>query len=234
MKETYGGYLDPLSGRLIVFANPAAKPQLWRECIDGARRTYRLHGVENALEYDQVRDGTSTALFVAALESDGRVIGGLRVQGPYTHVTQASAVQEWAGRDGTEELSRQIAGRLDEGVIEIKAVWVDHEADCHHEISDALARVFVHSLKLMGVRYAFCTAAQHAISRWQSTGGVVSTEVTPVAYPDERYQTRLMWWDQHSMFETIDKRQIHALALESGQLPRSLTAAASGAPSAAA
>lgn len=234
MTETYGGYLDPISGRLILFATPVAHPQLWQKYLEGARETYRRHGVEYALDYEGVRNGASTALFVAALETDGRIIGGLRVQGPYAQATQASAIQEWAERDGAEELRRQLAVRLDDGVIEIKAAWVDPDIDCHHEISDALARVFVHSLNVMRVRYAFCTAATHAIPRWQSTGGVVSTEVAPVAYPDERYQTRLMWWDRQSMFESIADRQIHALVVESGQLPARLTPVATGVPSEAA
>jgi hypothetical protein len=63
-------------------------------------------------------------LFVATVESDGRVVGGLRVQGPYTRVDRAFALREWAGRAGTTELRRQIGRRLGAGVIEVKAVWV--------------------------------------------------------------------------------------------------------------
>ena len=234
MEDADGGYLDPRSGRLIAFGRPASHPELWIRYLDGARATYRRHAVESALDYDRVRDGTSTALFVAALELDGQVVGGLRAQGPYTYVEQAAAIEEWDGRNGVEELRRQIAERLDDGVIEIKAVWVDRDAARHHEITDAIARVIPHSLVLMDVRYAFCTAAAHAIPRWQSTGGVVSADVAAVAYPDERYRTSLIWWDRESVFELIADDQIPALARESSQLPSWLATELAGSPSAAA
>ena len=108
--------------------------------------SYRQHGVESAVDYDHVRDGASTSLFVAAVESDGRVVGGFRVQGPYTRVDQAYALREWAGREGTTELRRQIGRRLSEGVIEVKAVWVDRDADRHDALTAVLARMFVHAV----------------------------------------------------------------------------------------
>lgn len=215
--DVVGDYFDPVSGRLFVVARPAARPELWAAYIEGAWLSYRQHGVESAVDYDLVRDGKSTSLFFAAVEPGGRVVGGGRVQGPYTHVEQASAVREWAGREGTQELRRQIAARLDDGVIEIKAVWVDRDAVRHGELTAALARMFVHSLKLMGVRYAFCTAASHAVRRWESSGGVVSADVAAVAYPDERYETLLMWWDRQNVFGLIAGEQVPALLAESGQ-----------------
>ena len=230
MGESYRGYLDPTSGRQIVFARPATKPELWLDYLHGARATYRRHGVESALDYDRVRNGLSTALFAVALEPDGKVVGGLRVQGPYARADQATAIGEWAGRAGSDELRRQIADRLSDGAVEIKAVWVDHDVPLHHEITDAIARVIVHSMTLLGVRYAFCTAASHAIPRWESTGAVVSTDVTPVAYPDDRYRTKLLWWDQLCVYDTVDPGQLPALLRES----RQLTAVATGTPSAAA
>lgn len=221
-----GEFLDPLSGRLLVVARPAAQPDLWATYIEGARVSYRRHGVENAVDYDQVFEGASTSLFVAAVESDGRVVGGLRVQGPYTRVDQAYALREWAGREGTQELRRQIGRRLGDGVIEVKAVWVDRDADRHDELTAVLARTFVHVLTLMNVRYAFCTAASHAVPRWESSGGVVSVEVAPVAYPDERYRTLLMWWDRQQVDELMTGHQLRAAAQDLARLRRPAAAAA--------
>ncbi len=223
MEETYGGYLDPGSGRSIIFAHPAAQPELWVDYIDGARTVYRRHGVDNALDYDRVRDGHSTVLFVAAVELDAQVVGGLRVQGPYTRVEQASALDEWAEQDGAEQLRREIADRLSDGVIEIKAAWVDRAAARHHSITDAIARAFVHSMHLLNVRHALCTAATHAIPRWQSTGGVVSNNVAAVAFPDQRYRTVPMWWDREHVFESAADGQFAALVRESRLLANATT-----------
>jgi len=212
--DVVGEFHDRISGRLIVVARPAAQPDLWAAYLEGAQRSYRQHGVESAVDYDQVCDGASTTLFVAAVETDGRVVGGLRVQGPYSRVDQACALREWAGREGTNEMRRQLDRRLSAGVVEVKAVWVDRDASRHDALTAVLARSFVHVLTLLNVRYAFCTAASHAVHRWESSGGVVSTEVAPVAYPDERYRTWLMWWDGQQVAELMANHQLQAVVLE--------------------
>jgi hypothetical protein len=215
-----GEYFDPESGRQFLVARPTAQPELWAAYIEGAWLSYRQHGVESAVDYDHVSDGKSTSLFVAAVEYDGRVVGGARVQGPYLQAEQAYALREWAGRTGSDELRTQIAARIDEGVVEIKAVWVDNSAALHEELTTGIARFFVHALMLTKVRYAFCTAASHAVPRWQSSGAVVSADVQPVAYPDERYRTSVLWWDRRSALRSISAEQRRAILRESEQLNR--------------
>jgi hypothetical protein len=221
--DVVGELFDPDSDRLLVIARPPAQPDLWAAYVDGARMSYAQHGVESAVDYDRVRDGASTSLFVAALARDGRVVGGLRVQGPYTHVEQTYALREWAGRAGTSELRRQVGRRLRAGVIEVKAVWVDRDAVRHDALTAVLARMFVHLLTVMDVRYALCTAAEHAVPRWQSSGGVVSTAVPAVAYPDDRYRTLVMWWDRHSVLAGMAGQQARAVVRELAQLRRPVT-----------
>ena len=219
-----GDFFDPFSGRLIVLARPAGRPDLWAAYFEGARLSYRQHGVESAVDYDRACDGALTSLFVAAVESDGRVVGGLRVQGPYRQVDQAYALQEWAGREGTTELRHQVGRRLGQGVVEVKAVWVDRDADRHDALTAVLARIFVHVLTVLDVRYAFCTAGSHAVPRWESSGGVVSADVAGVAYPDERYRTLLMWWDREHVTELMAGHQLRAVLPELARLRRSMAA----------
>lgn len=213
-----GDYFDPISGRHFVVARPEAQPELWAAYIEGALDSYRQHDVQTAIEFGRVRDGRCTSMFFAAVECDGRVIGGMRVQGPYTDADQAHALAEWAGRDGSAQIRREVQSRLAEGVIEIKAVWVDHDAPHRHELSSALSRVFVHAMDLMRVRHAMCTAASHAMLRWQTSGGVVSRAVPPVPYPDDRYQTHLMWWDRLEVGGLVDSEQLISIIAESEQL----------------
>jgi hypothetical protein len=217
-EKVVGGYTGADGGHSFLFAEPSLQPALWVSYLDGARRSYRQHGVESAVEYDDVKDGRSTALFAVALDDRGQVVGGLRVQRPLTSPEQAHAASEWAGRPGTAEMFSQIALRLPFGVVEVKAVWVDDSTDHRAALIAALARAFVHAMDLMQVRYALCTAAHHAAKRWQTSGGVVATEVDPVPYPDARYRTRLMWWDREQLGELITAEQRAALAAESDQL----------------
>jgi hypothetical protein len=114
-----GDYFDPASGRLFLVARPATQPDLWAAYIEGAWLSYRQHGVEHAVDYQHVYDGKSTSLFVVAVELDGKVVGGARVQGPYTQPEEAYALREWAGRAGTDVLRQQLARRLDDGGGEV-------------------------------------------------------------------------------------------------------------------
>ncbi len=213
-----GAYSDPASGHHFVIAEPAAQPALWDAYLDGALHSYRLHGVESAIEYGVIRDGRSTALFVVALDDDLRVVGGLRVRGRLTRPDQAHALREWDGRAGTEEITDQLTQRLPSGVIEVKAVWVRHDVVHRTALTAALARAFVHAMDVLQVRYALCTAAAHAVTRWQTSGGVVASDVPPVAYPDERYRTMLLWWDRTRIAELLTADQLNALHRESHTL----------------
>ncbi len=203
----------------ILLARPTDQPELFAEYLSGALRNYRLFGVVDALEYEMTLSGESTALFAAVVDEAGSVVGGLRVQGPYCSVDDVHALREWAGRAGTAELRDEIAERLPYGVIEIKAVWVEHTLSEHHDITARLARLFVHLMRLMDVRFALCTAAAHAVLRWQSVGGAISERVAPVAYPDERYRTVVLWWDWRTVFGLIPGDTVlAALMRESSQL----------------
>src|ERR1700712_3508720 len=93
-----GQYFDPTSRCRMVIAKPSEHPRLWGDYLTGARASYRRHGVENVLDYERVVDGESTALFFAAVDRHGRVVGGMRAQGPYVVSGQAHALEEWAGR----------------------------------------------------------------------------------------------------------------------------------------
>jgi hypothetical protein len=213
-----GSYYDPVSRYDFVIARPSEQPELWMAYLGGARTSYRRFGVERVLEYDRTRDGTSTALFFAAVDGDGQVAGGMRAQGPYLRAGQAHALVEWAGRDGAAALHAEISERIPAGVIEMKTGWVRHDAPRRVELTAALARVFVHSMALLNVRHALGTVAAHAVARWQTTGGVVSPRVAPVGYPDGRYLTSPMWWDRETFADLAAAEQLPRLIDESAQL----------------
>lgn len=217
-EDVVGAYTEAAGGHCFIFAEPDVQPALWISYLEGARRSYRRHGVESAIEYDEVKDGHSTVLFVVATDDAGLVVGGLRVQRRLTSPEHAHAMREWAGRPGTAPMRAQIADRIPSGVVEVKAVWVDDDTDHRAALIAALARAFVHAMDVMDVRYALCTAAEHAVKRWQTSGGVVAADVDAVAYPDARYRTRLMWWDRQHIAELVTAEQLLALTGESDRL----------------
>ena len=117
-------WYDPGSGCTLVVAPPWAEPGLWSDFVDGADRSYRTHGVECALDVGALASGQDTALFFAAVDDTGRMLGGLRAKGPYTSARESHALVEWAGEPGIDDVHTMITDRLPFGVAEMKSAWV--------------------------------------------------------------------------------------------------------------
>ena len=129
----------------LVVSQPSSEPDLWREYLRGALRSYRKHGVERVLDLDTIRSGADTALFFAAVDDDGTVVGGVRAKGPYRSAEESHAVVEWAGCPGLDAVRKMIADRIPFGVVEMKTAWVErrsraethaHQDTCPHGVPD--------------------------------------------------------------------------------------------------
>ena len=110
-----GPFRYAAAGCEIRVSTPARDRDLWHEYLDGALANYLRYGVESVLEYKTVRPGRTTTMFFAAVDPSGTVIGGMRVQGPYSDPGQAHALTEWAGRP--ERRSFATRSRAESGLI---------------------------------------------------------------------------------------------------------------------
>lgn len=230
-------FQDASSGCTFWVGTPQAHPGLWRRNMMGALRAYRRYGVEAALDYDKTVGGRSTALFVTAIDAFGEVVAGLRVQGPYTHVDEVNALIAWSGHPGESALRKRVADRIPQGVVEVKAVWADRGLDRaqRRALGAALDRCVVHVTSLLGVRYGFVTAGEHAASGYRSSGARSDWWIPAVPFPDERYRTVPLWWDMdsyrsvaaESQLALIDREQI---ALTAGNDELSIDLTGTGGP----
>lgn len=212
-------FRDMHSGFVVQVATPDAHPDLWRRYLSGALDVYRQYGVERALEFDRVADGRSTSLFFAAVDGDGQVVAGLRAQGPYRNPDEVHGLGAWTGRPGAGALREALAERMDEGVVEAKAVWVTRAGlACRSQLGAAVARCVVHAAWLLGARYGFVTAAAHSARLYESSGGRIAKGIPPVPYPDDRYRTVPLWWDTRAYRTHATKLQGSLLALERATL----------------
>ncbi|CRK49526.1 conserved hypothetical protein [Rhodococcus sp. RD6.2] len=202
---------DPRSECRFVAARPDEEPGLWSEYLAGAFESYSKHGVVDALEYERIRDGSTTTLFFVAVAADGTVNGGLRAQGPYDRPEQSHVMEEWSNQVGEAAAREMIADRIPFGVVEMKAAWVRDRAPNRRALTQSLASVGVCALELLDVQFLMASAADHVLDLWASSGGVVATRIPPAAYPDDRYRTRMMWWDR-------DDRRIRAVAQQFARL----------------
>ncbi|WP_310768528.1 hypothetical protein [Mycobacterium sp. Z3061] len=204
----------------LVVSNPALDPTLWTEYLDGAVRSYTEHGVERTLNIDAVRDGMDTRLFYAAVDGRGAVVGGARVVGPLWSADDSHAVIEWEGTPGAVAVRKMIDDRVPFGVVEVKTAWADSASRHRGAIAAALARTALPSMALLGVQFVMATAAAHVLDRWRASGGVVAATIPAVAYPDERYRTKMMWWDRSTIANHADPKQLSRMYTETGELMR--------------
>ena len=198
-------YWDQRSQCLVVATTPAENPALWEQFLDGAEESYTRHGVTTALEMSTIRDGGTTALFFAALDRTGQIVGGVRVQGPYSSVDQSHALIEFAEYpDGLRQVHTMLDERIGHGVVELKSAWVAKNAPHGRAVTAMIAEAPAYSTALLGARYALATAASHVRTAWLGTGAVIATQIAPIPYPDERYRTEVFWWDRRTLAFNAD------------------------------
>ncbi|MBC7300756.1 MAG: hypothetical protein H5T78_07365 [Nocardia sp.] len=178
---------------------------------------YRHYGVESALDYTSMRDGESTAMFLAVVDAQGAVVGGLRAQGPHALVDEVDGLGPWIGTEGEAALRSEIARCIADGIVEVKAVWSDRTDPRRSEIGALLARGIVHVARQLEARHAFVTTAIRGVERYESSGARQLTGIPGVVYPDERYVTVPLAWDLADQ-STATPRQRRLIAGERQQL----------------
>lgn len=204
---------DPDIGCTLVISHPSADPALWSAYSAGAYRSFRKHGVESALDMAALRSGADTIMFFAVVDDHGEVVGGLRAKGPLRSADDSHAVVEWAGHRGQPAVRKMITDRIPFGVLEMKSGWVTDDPNRNHLITDAVARSGLHMLVILDAQFCMATAAMFALNGWRSSGGVVA-DVPATPYPDERYRTRMMWWNRRDFFNFAEPAQVAKVLAE--------------------
>jgi hypothetical protein len=198
----------------LVVSTPWAEPELWDEFTEGALCSYRKHGVERAIDPSTLADRAATSLFLAAIDDTGRVVGGVRAQGPYGDAGESHAMVEWADQPALASVRKMIDDRVPFGVVEIKTAWSDDNFPRSRALTPVLARMPLHATLVLGAKFAMATAAVHVLEHWRSSGGVVADRIPATPYPDDRYETKMMWWDQANFAKTAELPQIIATRAE--------------------
>ncbi|QII08610.1 hypothetical protein BH93_03275 [Rhodococcoides fascians A25f] len=185
----------------LTAATPSGSPELWSRYVAGAWASYSRHGVTAALDMDEVASGATTTLFYVVLDPTGKMLGGVRAQGPYAMVEQSHVLTEWKDSPGLAPVTDLLRSRLSHGIVEMKSAWVDAGA-AGRTVSNVLARTALPTLELTGSRYLFASAADHVLRLWESSGGRIDHTIPAAAYPTEQYRTVMMWWDRDTLAHT--------------------------------
>jgi hypothetical protein len=209
---------DADSNCTIVVSQPQAEPALWDEYLSGAQRSYHKHGVDAALDWDEIADGSDTALFFAAVGPSGKVVGGVRAKEPYRSADQSHAVVEWANQPGQATVRKMINDRIPFGLSEMKTAWVSDDPSQGRSLTTTLARTAMHTMAALDIQFIMATAAAHVLDRWRSSGGVVVSRIPATPYPDERYRTKIMFWDRRTYANHAQPNQVAKVLAEAAYL----------------
>ncbi len=208
---------DPDIDCTLVISQPSADPGLWTEYARGVRRSYRKHGVERALDVDALRTGADTVMFFSVIDDAGKMVAGVRAKGPLRSADDSHAVVEWAGQPGQQAVRNAINDRVPFGVLEMKSAWAADDPDRNRCLTQAVARTAFHMMALLDIQFCMATAAAYALNRWRSSGGVVAG-IPATPYPDERYQTKIMWWNRSDWVHHAEPDQVAKILMETKQL----------------
>ncbi len=208
---------DPDIDCTLVVSQPSTDRGLWTEYAAGAQRSYRKHGVECALDVDALRTGADTIMFLAVINDAGRMVAGARAKGPLRSADESHAVVEWAGQPSQQDVRKMITDRVPFGIVEMKSAWVTDDLDQNRRLATVLARSPLHMMALLDVQFGMATAAAYALNRWRSSGGVVAG-IPATPYPDERYQTKMMWWNRSDFVNCAEPAQVAKILMETNLL----------------
>lgn len=201
----------------FVLSQPSLDPDLWQEYVAGAYRSYRQHDIECALDPEALRTGKDTVMFFAALDTTGQMLAGARAVGPLRSPKEAHALAEWTGQPGQQEVRTMIADRLPFGILEIKTAWKVDDPARNRSLTEILARIGFHMTALLDVQFFMATSATFLLDKWRTSGGVVAP-IPATPYPDERFRTRLIWWDRRTFAEHATPDQASKIHVETTQL----------------
>ena len=210
-------FVDERSGLRMELHWPRPGASRWREYLDGAEARYRRYGLDALVTRPDLDGGGTASLVFVAVDDHDRVVGGVRCHGPLLSVASAAALQELDGSPRLGRVHRMVAQRLAAGVVEIKGGWTTG-GGAHPGLSDALARCHVHAMNWFAVRWAMCTASLTTATRWATSGGRPMPGLAPVPYPDNRYETVLLWWERDNVARQATPEQWELIVRESATL----------------
>ncbi|MGA7055321.1 MAG: hypothetical protein WBZ37_29475 [Mycobacterium sp.] len=208
---------DPDIDCTLVISQPSTDRDLWAEYAAGAQRNYSKHGVECTLDVDALRTGADTVMFCVVIDRAGKIVAGVRAKGPLRSAEDSHAVVEWAGQPGQAAVRDMINDRVPFGILEFKSAWATDDPDRSPGITTAMARIAFPMMAVLDVQFCMATAATYALNRWRSSGGVLAG-IPATPYPDERYQTKMMWWNRSDWVHHAEPDQVAKILTETKQL----------------
>ena len=129
---------------------------------------------------------------------------------------------EWDDRPGLRTVRKMLTDRLPFGVVEMKTAWMSDDPGRSRALARTLARTPFTAMALLDAQFVVATAGSHVLNRWRTSGGVVATKIPATPYPDDRYRTKMMWWDRSTFTSDAEPDQLSKIFNEMAIVARQL------------
>ena len=78
----------------------------------------------------------------------------------------------------------------------------------------------MNAMPLLDVQFCMATGATQVLERWRSSGGVLAAAIPATPYPDDRYRTKMMWWDRRTFTHHGQPAQVSKILTEIVEVTR--------------
>lgn len=210
---------DASSGLTFEVHHPRARPDVWREYLDGAEAAYARRGVGHALHRDEIEDADGVSMFFVGRRPDGSVAAGIRCHGPLARIEDSESLAEMAGSPEIEQLTEHIRRFLPFGVVEQKGAWSDVKGVGPRAMFTTFNRCNLYAIEWLRCEFAICTVREELRGTILANGGRQLGTVS-VPFPSERHRTVLMAYRRCRTSAAAKTTQATAERVELTQMSR--------------
>ncbi len=213
-------YFDASSGLTFEVHHPMARPDVWREYLDGAEAEYAKHGVGQAFHRAEIEEAQGVSMFFVGRRPDGTVAAGIRCHGPLTTIEESESLREMCDSVEIAYLTACVERFLPFGVVEQKGAWSAVKGVGPRAMFTTFNRCNLYAMEWLRCEFAICTVREQLKSTIHANGGrQLGTHSVP--FPSEKHRTVMMAYRRCRTSGAAKPMQATAERIELGQLSRS-------------
>jgi hypothetical protein len=213
-------YIDASSGLTFEVHHPMARPDVWREYLEGAQTEYAKHGVGQAFHRAEIENAQGVSMFFVGRRADGTVAAGIRCHGPLTRVEESESLREMAESPEIDYLTACLERFLPFGVVEQKGAWSSVKGVGPRAMFTTFNRCNLYAMEWLRCEFAICTVREQLMSTIHANGGrQIGTHSVP--FPSEKHRTVMMAYRRCRTSSAAKPVQATAERIELAQLSRS-------------
>lgn len=166
-------------------------PRLWRAYPEGADTRYRDYHIGELTEEHRAA-GIRTETWCTLASINDQVVGGMRL---HRTAPEALPLFDELAQFDLSALRQRVEERAPEGTVHCGGLWVARAFRGYPNLTADIACSHLALVHMLGARWSLGSTAQHLTDAWASIGYFPDPDLPVYPYPDERYQTQVVWCD---------------------------------------